>query len=295
MTIDWDTFKDRTTFILGSDKQAGKTTFLKYALACLRAEGGSLACTTIGAEAERSAPSLNQPKPVIVAEPGDVIVTAESTIAQTAALLEILEVFPRKSVLGRQVLARVLRRGQIELAGPENNAQLAQVLDAVSTRTGIDTILVDGAVDRVTQVAASRSRSSYVIVLRADPVNLKSICDRARLLSMLARLECANDEQLAMPDTVLIDGALTQARAGRIPERCKTLVIQDFTRVFLGCRQMLALCSRLDVRVRHRFDLLFFVVNLYDVERDAFQALLGALDVPPRQIVFNPYAECAAC
>jgi len=52
MEIDWRQFHHRTTFILGSDKHAGKTTFLKYALARLRAAGCQVAYMTIGVDGE---------------------------------------------------------------------------------------------------------------------------------------------------------------------------------------------------------------------------------------------------
>ena len=50
---EWEEFRDRTTFILGSDKNVGKTTFLNLALSRLRTAGCRPAYLTIGVDGEK--------------------------------------------------------------------------------------------------------------------------------------------------------------------------------------------------------------------------------------------------
>jgi hypothetical protein len=284
MRIDWDRFDRRTTFVLGSDKHAGKTTFLKYALACLRARGRCVAYLTVGVDGRPRDMLSGAPKPSIVARPGDYLVTTESSLAQTDASLELLEVFSGETVLGRPVLARVVRSGRVELVGPTDNRRLADILQYIHAETPADAVLVDGAVDRVTQVSAAR-RAGYVTVLRVGPATLRRCAGRIRLAVLLDNIPKAEGSPTGCR---LLQGALTRGKLGRLPEEDTTLWIEDFTRVFLDHGEMANLCRRRTVRFRETFELMFFVVNLQGVGRDEFLQALGPKDVAER-VVFNPY------
>ena len=324
MSIDWDQFRKRTTFVLGSEKRAGKTTFLTYALARLRQQDCAPAYLSIGVDGEAADAISGLPRPMVVTVPGDFVVTSESALAETDASFELIDVFPERSVLGRSVLVRIVRRGRIELVGPENNRQIARILAAIVESTTAGAILADGAADRVTQVA-SGDRAGYVVVMRATPDTLDAVVDRARLVWLLSQLPevpaghepegaayyfgpltpskadiCRGrppwrpaDEASpsisrlgASPGSQRLTAPRTATEDG--PYRASTLVLEDFTRVFLNYRQMVRFARRGAVAFRRQFDLLGFVVNLFDVTAEQFARRLGQ-DVPADKITFNPY------
>jgi hypothetical protein len=277
----------RTVFIVGSGKNAGKTTFLNYALSRLRPLG-TPGFLSIGVDGEERDLVFDSPKPRIRAEAGDLLVTSDRLLRSSELDWETLEVFPGSTVLGRQTLARVVRGGTVELCGPEHNAQLGPCLAALRGR-GARTILVDGAVDRVTQVS-SLPGAGFVAVMRADPSRLEAARDAMRLLHSLALVPLADGRP--GPGTVVVCGALTRGRLAALPPSARSVVIEDFTKVFLTWREWKAASARLELRFARRLDLLFFSVVLDGVSREEFAAGLEA-DILARTL-YNPYeAACA--
>ena len=212
------TLKDRVTFIIGSKKNAGKTAFLNYALESLRPETG-LAYLSVGVDGERTDAIFGHPKPQVRARKGDLLVTAETALPHSEASFEILNVYPSRTALGRLVLLRTLREGRVELIGPENNTQLSGILADLEKHKAA-TILVDGAVDRITQ-AASHKKAHLVYVAKVEPENLQSALDTIKLLYAASKApKYSNCEQLfaaegpailRQGDRVLIRGAVTRS------------------------------------------------------------------------------------
>jgi len=277
----------RTAFIVGSAKNAGKTTLLNFALRRLRPLGG-VGFLSIGVDGEERDLVFGCPKPRIRAEAGDLLVTSDRMLQASELGWELLEVFPGSTVLGRLVLARVRRGGTVELCGPENNERLSQMLTALRGR-GARTILVDGAVDRMTQVA-SLPGAGFVHVVRADPARLDSARDAMRLAHSLAAVPLA--EGLPEDGTAVFSGALTRGRLAALPLSTRALVLEDFTKVFLTWREWKAATQRLDMRFARRWELLFFCVVLSDVSREDFASGLEP-DLLAR-ILFNPYEVACA-
>lgn len=301
-----DMFERTTTFLLGSEKHAGKTTLLNYLIRRLRGGSGSrpvhapgsvapppspLAYLSVGVDGEGRDLISGTPKPQVVAAEGDYLVTAEQALRRSDLSAEIHEVFPFNTVLGPPVLARVVRGGPVELVGPGGNTQLAQVLEHIVVQAGVETVLVDGAINRVTQVAAS-TQGACLLVLRVTRVNL------ARAIEMLRRLYCLQDIPVVPTGdhleagTLALDGALTAERLHTLDAACRTIIVEDFSRVFLTRAELQALQQRVQLRLRRRFEFRAFVVNLYDLSHRAF---LDALSLPElaEKVVFNPYAEAA--
>ena len=287
MTIDFGQFHNKTTFIVGNDKHTGKTTFLKYALRNLRARGCRPAYMSIGVDGEGCDFLHGIPKPTIVVQPGDIVVTSAQCLENSDAAYQILNVFPQVTVLGRMSLVSITRSGFVELTGPENNQQLSAILDYVKSETEADAILVDGAVNRLSQVASNQS-AGFVMVMKVTSSNLIHAAEQIRLLHLLANLpSCGNC------DSMPITGALTESRLKTIPQDCKAISIVDFTRVFLSYKQMQSLCDKHSVSIKNKFTLRYFIVNLFDVDRGAFAKMLG--DHIGQYVVFNPFMEEAIC
>jgi hypothetical protein len=278
--------RDRTVFIVGSKKNAGKTTFMNYALSRLRGHG-ALGALSVGVDGESADQVFGNPKPHVRAEKGDILMCAESALKNADLHYEVLNVYPFRTAIGRPVLLRALRPGRAEISGPENNEQLAEIL-ADMRRHGAGTVFVDGAVDRITQ-AASVPKAAFVYVARVEPENLDSSAAAIRLLWSASQVPlCRAGEKLKEPVTI-VDGALT---TGRLPGRevkGGTLVIEDLTKIFLSWQQWAELRARFELRCGARPDLAAFIVNLCNVTRAEFERKLGSQALAERMI-YNPYA-----
>jgi hypothetical protein len=277
--------KDRTVFIVGSKKNAGKTTFLNYALNRLRG-GGAMGALSVGVDGEALDQVYGNRKPQVRVGRGDVLLSAESALKTADLHYEVLNVYPFRTAIGRPVLLRALRQGRAEISGPENNEQLAEIL-ADMRRHGAGTIFVDGALDRITQVSAG-GKAAFVYVARVEPENLDSSAAAIKLIwSASAVPLCRAGEKLQEP-VFIIDGALTP---GRIPARDVkrgTLVIEDLTKVFLSWQQWVELQGRFELRFGSKPDLAAFIVNLYNVSRHDFEKKLASPELAGR-IIYNPY------
>jgi hypothetical protein len=274
----------RVTFIAGNRKNAGKTTFLNCALEQLRAKD-PVAYLTVGVDGEKQDLIFGQAKPQVLARPGDTLLTAQAALARTDGLYEIHHVFPYKTVLGRLVLAVMRRDGFVELVGPETNRQVTTVLQYIQKQEGIHTILVDGAVNRLTQIATIPD-AGYVYVAWAGRRNLEqTISEMKRLFT----LDAVPQREGPCPENCFwVHGALTERKLRDLPETCDEILVQDFTKVFLSHRQIARLQERCRLFFRDRLPLWFFVVNLFDLDRETFLHHAGDQQLRKR-IVFNPY------
>ena len=278
--------RDRTVFIVGSKKNAGKTTFLNYALSRLRG-GAPLGALSVGVDGEALDQVFGSPKPQVRAERGDLLLCAESALKGADLHYEILNVYPFTTAIGRPVLLRALRPGRAEISGPENNEQLAEIL-ADMRRHGAGTVFVDGAVDRITQVAAG-GKAAFVYVARVEPENLDSSAAAIRLVwSASAVPLCRAGEKLPEP-VFIVEGALTPGRVPGKDVKRGTLVLEDLTKVFLSWPQWQELKGRFELRFAAKPDLAAFVVNLANVSRQDFEKKLG-LPALAERIIYNPYA-----
>ncbi len=284
-----------TTFIIGSEKNAGKTTFLNDALAALRQQGIAPAFLTIGVDGEQRDQVYGHPKPRIHSERGDFLVTTESMLKSSDGLFEIHEVFPGRTVLGRLVLANTRRGGYVELIGPEENTQLSEIVSFLRSEKQAATILVDGAVNRLTQVSAGQ-QAGFVYVVKVTPRNLNSALEKMRILSLIKNFHqfpswegnsAASPQKKLESEFHKFKGALTKNKLKQIPKSCKTVILEDFTKIFLSYSELSALCKRKEIVFETIYQFHGFVVNLYDVSRKEFRKHVeqyGIIDV-----IFNPY------
>ncbi|KAF0127617.1 MAG: hypothetical protein FD189_91 [Elusimicrobia bacterium] len=280
----------RTTFIVGSRKNAGKTTFLNYVLARRRRPA---ACLSVGVESGTADRVFGTPKPRVRLRPGDAAVVPASSLASSDAALEILQVYPAATAIGRPALARARREGTAEITGPATNSGLGGMLRDIA-EAGIDTVLVDGAVDRITQ-AAARAEAGIVYVTRVEPGTLASAADAASLLAEAA--ECAaapgwadffcGGSAPAISGDHAVRGALTPSRAAEVPRDARRLVLEDLTKVFIGWREWSALRRRLKIVFARRLRLKAIAANLYNVTPRELEARLTP--AARAKLVYNPY------
>jgi hypothetical protein len=293
--IDWQRLAGRTVFITGADKNAGKTTLLNFVLGGLRARGESPAFLSAGYDGEERDHLSGRPKPRVRALAGELVATTEAALETADAGLEILEVFPGDTVLGRPLLTRARRPGEVELIGPTGNRGLAAVLECLTAKYRPGTVLVDGAVDRITQVSSATAAhvAAYAMVLRAEPAALSRAVEIVRLNRLLSALPSPAEVARAQ-ETIEVPGALTESRLKKMPADDRALLLEDFTKVFLSFARAERLCRERDVFLRRTFELLFFAVNLFDVSREEFLAALGEPG-GAGDLVFNPYRVEEKC
>lgn len=276
------TFAHGTTFLVGSEKHAGKTTLLNYLVRMLRPTCPP-AYLSIGVDGESTDTLGGFTKPLVHTEAGDWIVTAESALTRSGLSVEIHEVFPFNGVMGRPVLAHVIRAGAVELLGPGENAHLSWILDYLMGVNGITGILVDGSINRITQLSAG-TEPACAYVVRANRGNLPRVIELLRRLSLLQHLPLATDG-------VYIDGALTSDVAAGLPDSPR-LVVDNLSCVFLSYAELVTLQRRTKLTCRRQIELRACFVNLHDISQQEFLDRLAG-DAIAERIAFNPYQEAA--
>ncbi|OGR44680.1 MAG: hypothetical protein A2X35_05070 [Elusimicrobia bacterium GWA2_61_42] len=277
--------KDRTVFIVGSKKNAGKTTFMNYALNRLRGTA-CVGALSVGVDGEAQDQVFGSPKPQVRAEKGDLLLCAETSLKHSDLHYEILNVYPFCTAIGRPVLLRALRPGRAEISGPENNSQLGEIL-ADMRRHGAGTVFIDGAVDRITQVAAG-TKAAFVYVAKVEPENLDSAAAAIKLLWASASVPLWREGEKCPAPVTRVEGALTPGKVPGKEVKGGTLVIEDLTKVFLSWAQWQELKGRFELRFRAKPDLAAFIVNLYNVTRADFEKKLGSPQLADR-VIYNPY------
>lgn len=284
----------RTTFIVGNKKNSGKTTFLNSALERLR-KRGRVAYLSIGVDGEVSDQIFGFPKPRVYAESGDHVVTLETALEYTQAKFKVLKTFPYNTVLGRPKLVQVTSPGFVEIIGPENNAQLARILAFLHKEMRIGTILVDGAINRITQVS-SFPDAQFVFILRVDGHRVESAVDELKRMFVLSKVKSSlrkqgprvskRDLRVRGDDMLYLHGALTQARANALDPKAKKIVVDDFTKVFLDFKELERFQRKRVLHYLSDFKLSFAVINLFGVERDEFLRVLSDPQLA-KKLVFN--------
>ena len=265
------------TAVAGFDRGSGKTTFLNLALARARASGPA-AVFTIGVDGARKAGEDGRSGGEIRVEPGDVVMTTESLARDSDARFEVLDAVPGRTALGRLLVARTVRAGSVTLVGAGHLSTLAQVITQVRAEGWAHSVLVDGAVGRITQVSAL-GQAQFVFTVRVEPASLPRATARIRALAALAALPEGGPEPLP--------GPITLDTLKALPPGTQALAAEDFTRFFLEPEDVLRTLARYRCSVRRTFRLLGFAVTLRGVSRPAFLEALGP--EAAAGVLFNPF------
>lgn len=284
----------RVTFITGPEKGSGKTTLLNYCLGLLRVAGERPAFMGIGFDGE-GCPDDRSPR--IACHEGEVFVTAASYLAASGCWPEVLEALPGSTSLGRLAVVRARRDGHAVLVGHEHNDSCARAIDLIRSEGWARTVLVDGAMNRITQVAVLAG-AQFLFAARVNSENLSRNAAVIRRLVALASLPALPDlpgdldalaEASGLPLPAFgVDGPLTATSLAGVPESAATIVVDDFTKVFLDGPGLSAVCRERVLAVRTSVDFGGFCVALRDVDRDRF--LLELADPAAAALIaFNPY------
>lgn len=333
-----DDYPGLVTFVTGPGKHCGKTTFMVRALELARrglatrgeTSGRAVgpAVLTVGYDGEARDWLSGARKPSIPVRPGDVFVTAERFLRSGGTCPEILDVVPGTTALGRLCIARATRDGTVALVGPEGNAAVAWTLDRLTEPcTGggptAGAILVDGAINRVTQ-AASWPGARMVYVMRVDRAGFERSVDLALRMGLLASLPvytepdspgdratagtatgaAAGDKGATTGDRaeieinagdrpLSIDGVLTAETAARLPPRAAVIVVDDMTKVFLDWRELRAFIGARRLLVRRSIEFAGIVASCRGVSDAEFLSRLDGAPGLDGRVACNPYEAAA--
>ncbi|HEX7292394.1 MAG TPA: hypothetical protein VF250_14840 [Conexibacter sp.] len=182
--------------LVGLAKNTGKTVALGAILAELEARGETIGVTSIGRDGEASdAIDDAIAKPPILLPAMALVATTEPLLERGDARAEVVLRTTHRTPLGRVVVARLLERGAVEVAGPTAAQDVGEVV-ATMRRLGAERLLVDGSIDRRAG-ASPRLADGVVIstgaVLSAD---LDQLARRTRAAVELLTLPAVSDPGL---------------------------------------------------------------------------------------------------
>ncbi|HAP44640.1 MAG: hypothetical protein A2087_13165 [Spirochaetes bacterium GWD1_61_31] len=303
----------QVTFVTGPEKNCGKTSFLLAALAAwrqARAEAGRswpLALLTVGYDGEVRDWLSGQRKPGAPLQVGDYYITVERFLRAGGCCPEIVALVPGSGALGRCCIARATRPGLAALVGPEGNAGLGAAIAWLRAELAGCTILVDGAINRITQLAAvPDARLAYV--LRLDRAGLNRAVERLQRLALLLQLPAAPagetalaleaaadqagaaiaDQASADPALYSLADALTSESLQRLPAACRRLVVEDFTKIFLTAAELRAGLAGRQLYSRAAIECVALVAVTRGVDDDEVARRLPDPFIQQR-LLFNPY------
>jgi hypothetical protein len=132
--------------IIGIAKNAGKTTTLNYIIDQLKDE--TIGLTSIGLDGEDLDQVNFLPKPKIRVRPHMIVATAKSCLENTNVSYDVLEETEINTAIGKVMMIRILKAGNLVIAGPTTNHELHLLL--LKMKKYVRRILVDGAFNRMT-------------------------------------------------------------------------------------------------------------------------------------------------
>lgn len=235
----------RSVIVVGTAKNAGKTTAFNALRAVAQRRGVAIAVTSIGRDGEPSDALDVEPKPRVRLAPGTLVALAAGLLPRTPALA-ILET-GAPSALGATVFARVEIATTCEIAGPPTARAMRATIDRLRT-LGTGPVFVDGAIDRIAPLAGGD-----------DAVILATGAVSGATVARVAQVAAAAVQRLTLPGrdpaherarVVQVHGALDarDAEALLADARDATVVIDDPTRIAVRGALFATLRATVDLR-----------------------------------------------
>ena len=306
----------RTTAFCGFGKGSGKSTALSWALRKVQ-ELDSAAIMTIGAHNAARAEVKGEDSGALKVRPGDLALTSLPRAQASGAAMEIVHTVPGRTTQGRLVVARAHRSGEVSLVGPEHLSSLQEAIAVIRGEGWSSTILIDGAADRLTQLGALPDLQ-FLYTMCLGPHNLTAALEQLRFLQSLLSLplvesastaaeaksantttedksastvaEAKSAETAAGTKSVPFHfpGALTAGELEKLPEQPETLIIEDFSKVFLTFRQWQQLLKSTQVYVKRRIPLAGVWIVSRELEKARLDTALAEIELP---FIYNPYLQ----
>ncbi len=174
--------------IVGLEKNTGKTECLKYVLEHLPLDRKRVAVTSIGIDGESVDQVTRTAKPEIYLREGMYFGTSEMHYRQRRLLSELIDVSDVNTSLGRVVTAKALTRGKVLLSGPSTGASLRRWMEKMR-QYGIDLVIVDGALSRLSSASPAVSESMILSTGAACSANMQTLVQKTAFVVDLINLD----------------------------------------------------------------------------------------------------------
>jgi hypothetical protein len=237
----------RSVVVVGTAKNAGKTTTFNALRAVAARRGVAIAVTSIGRDGEPSDALDAAPKPRVRLAPGTIVALPAGLVPRSPALA-ILGA-GAASALGTTVFARVVLPTTCEIAGPPTARAMRETIERLRG-LGAGPVFVDGAIDRVAALAGgddavvvATGAASGATVARAAAVAADTVArlmlpgrdplrERARVIVVAGALDARDAEELLAdardatvvvedPTRIAIRGALFAKLRATVDLRCE--------------------------------------------------------------------------
>ena len=272
--------KYRSVSIVGLAKNAGKTECLNYIIKRLPLDYFTVAVTSIGIDGETTDQVTGTAKPEITVREGMFFATSEKHFRQKRPLSELYDVSDEDTALGRVVTARALQEGKVLLSGPSGAEALKRWMRSLKD-FGIDLVLVDGALSRLSTASPAVSEAMVLSTGAAVSANIRDLVSKTAYVVELIRLPLYTGPDPALRVSsfssldaaalkgncaIEVEGALTdrllQLVKNGLGEGEIDLVVGDFTKVFCSQELYRAFIRRGGrISVRMKSQLLAVCVN----------------------------------
>jgi hypothetical protein len=183
----------RRLALVGLAKNTGKTETLAALLRELQACGRSVGVTSVGRDGEeRDVIDIRIEKPRVELCADSLVATTDALLRAGAIPYEIVSETGVRTPLGRVLIARLLTRGTIEVAGPSAAADVREVADTMLAH-GAEQVLIDGAIDR--RAASSPAVSDGLVMATGAALHeeIEQVVARTRDAVELVRLPELNE------------------------------------------------------------------------------------------------------
>jgi hypothetical protein len=246
--------------------------------------------------------------------------TSEKHYRQRRLLSELYQISEESTALGRVVTAKALTEGKVLLSGPSSGSALKRWMSSLN-ELGMDLILVDGALSRLSTASPAISEAMVLSTGAAYSANIKDLVAKTAFVVEMINLPLhvsptgeddvevnvssfvdADSDALKGSRVIGVEGALTdrllQAVKKDLEGGEKELVVNDFTRIFVTPDLYRAFIRRGGrITVRQRSKLLAVCVNPVApngmvLDSDTLCGTLSqAIGLPVYDIVKNVYDE----
>lgn len=183
--------------IVGLEKNTGKTECLKYVLERMPVQAKRIAVTSIGIDGETVDQVTRTQKPEICLHEGMYFGTSEMHYRQRRLVSELIDVSDENTSLGRVVTARALTGGKILLSGPSSASSLRRWMNDMR-RLGIDLVIIDGALSRMSSASPAVSKSMILATGAAYSANLSTLVSKTTHVVDLINMDLTSEDNIAL-------------------------------------------------------------------------------------------------
>ncbi|MBU1106562.1 MAG: hypothetical protein KKB51_07860 [Candidatus Riflebacteria bacterium] len=181
--------------IIGTEKNAGKTTVLNHLLATDRRPGQAI--TSIGYDGENVDQVTGTDKPVIYVGRGTLVATANDLIGQCDFTRELVRFTNLYTPLGEVVILRALSDGYAQIAGPSTTGQMA-ILTRMLQQEKAGRIIIDGAAARKSTAAVTTADGCILATGASYSPDPEKVVEHTTHIAALLTLPAAKN----LPDVI---------------------------------------------------------------------------------------------